>query len=400
MSTGSTGWGSRFRVCALALVGCALLAVSESAAIAQGGPPPARVRVDAVRLETVEQRREVTGEVRAVKQSAVASEEAGLVISMNVEVGDRVEEGQVLARLNATLLKLELDQRRAMADSQRAVVAEEQTKLEKAARDLERLEQLASRAGASQNEVDDAKTAMAQAEARLVRAQADLANAQAQEEWAGRRVEYMDLKAPFTGLVVRKGTEIGQWVREGDTVVDMVALDEVDVYLDVPERFVEALTTSGAEVELRLPALRDSLIAREFIVISLGDRLARTFPVRVRLPNPDALLLPGMSVVGIAPTGSPIEALTVHKDAIMRSDAGAFVWFDGGGMARVAPVETMFAFGDRVVIRSPVLKQGMNVLVEGNERVFMGQPLQILSSDTRGSAAGGQDSEQTQGGNR
>lgn len=366
------------RLLSAIVICCSAQLVPESGAHAQGGPPPQLVRVDAVRQEVVEQRREVTGEVRAVKQSTVATEEAGLVLALAVDVGDRVEEGQLLAQLDDHLLKLELEQRHALTESKRAEVLEEQAKQEKAARDLRRLEELASRAGASQNEVDDAKTALAEADARLARVQAELANAEAEEKWSARRVSYMQVRAPFAGAIVRKGTEVGQWVRAGDSVVELVSLDEVDVYLDVPERFIEALTSAGAKVELRLPALRETLQAGNFTVISLGDRLARTFPVRVRLPNPDGRLRPGMSAIGMTPTGSPVEGMTVHKDSIMRNDAGSFVWFDGAGSARVAPVDVMFASGDRVVVRSPVLKPGMNVLVEGNERVFPGQPLKYL----------------------
>lgn len=375
------GFGSlrSARIVGPSLAVCAMM-VSASLALAQGGPPPALVRGDAVRLEVVEQRREVTGEVRAVKQSIVATEEAGLVTSLTVDVGDVVEEGQVLAQLNDKLLSLEVEQRHALSESKRAEVLEEQAKQAKASRDLRRLEELSSRAGASQNEVDDAKTALAEADARLARVQAELANAEAEEKWAERRVSYMQVRAPFAGAIVRKGTEVGQWVRAGDSVVELVALDQVDVYLDVPERFIEALTTAGAKVELRLPALRETLRATDFTVISMGDRLARTFPVRVRLPNPEGRLRPGMSAIGMTPTGSPIEGMTVHKDAIMRNDAGSFVWFDGGGSARVAPVEALFASGDRVVVRSPMLKPGMTVLVEGNERVFPGQPLKFMDT--------------------
>lgn len=375
------GFGSlrSARIVGPGLAVCVVM-VSASLALAQGGPLPALVRGDAVRLEVVEQRREVTGEVRAVKQSIVATEEAGLVTSLTVDVGDVVEEGQVLAQLNDKLLSLEVEQRHALSESKRAEVLEEQAKQAKASRDLRRLEELSSRAGASQNEVDDAKTALAEADARLARVQAELANAEAEEKWAERRVSYMQVRAPFAGAIVRKGTEVGQWVRAGDSVVELVALDQVDVYLDVPERFIEALTTAGAKVELRLPALRETLRATDFTVISMGDRLARTFPVRVRLPNPEGRLRPGMSAIGMTPTGSPIEGMTVHKDAIMRNDAGSFVWFDGGGSARVAPVEALFASGDRVVVRSPMLKPGMTVLVEGNERVFPGQPLKFMDT--------------------
>lgn len=374
---------------ALGVVGTvALPAVSQ-------GPPPAHVRLDEVRLETVEQRRAVTGEVRAVRQSAVASEEEGLVMSLEVDVGAEVEAGQVMARLNDRLRVLEFEQRRALAMSKRAEVDEEMARREKAARDLGRVEELEQRAGASRNEADDARTALAEAEARVARAEAELAHAEAQEQWAARRVAYMEIKAPFDGMVVRKGTEVGQWVDSGSVVVELVALDEVDIYLDVPERFLDALRSSAAEVQLQLPALKETISATTFTVVASGDRLARTFPVRVRLPNADGRLKPGMSVIGMTPTGEPVEALTVHKDAVMRNEAGSFVWFDGGGVARVATIDALFAVGDRIAVRSPLLKAGMNVLVEGNERVYPGQPIAPIGGG--GAASGAVAEERAEG---
>lgn len=354
-----------------------------------GGPPPQLVKVDAIRLEKVEQRREVTGEVRAVRRSSVASEEAGLVTALLVDVGDQDEKGRPLARLHDRLRALEVEQRQAEALSRRAQVEEERARLDKARRDLRRIESLASKAGASQNEVDDAATGTREAEARLARTEADLSQAEAEERWASQRLADMEILAPFSGRVIAKGTEVGQWLREGDTVVELVALDEVDVVLDVPERFLGALTASGAEVELRLPALKESLRAGAFTIVAQGDRLARTFPVRVRLKNPDERLRPGMSAVGLAPTGTPMEALTAHKDAVMRNDAGSFVWFDAGGTAQVAPVELLFAVGDRVVVRSPTLKAGMRVLIEGNERVFPGQPIEVMGEEAAASGSPG-----------
>ncbi len=372
------------------------MAAGLSAATAQsggggggGGPPPQLVKVDTIRLEKVEQRREVTGEVRAVRRSSVASEEAGLVTALLVDVGDQVEKGRPLARLHDRLRALEVEQRQAEVMSRRAQVEEERARLDKARRDLRRLESLASKAGASQNEVDDAATGTREAEARLARTEADLSQAEAEERWASQRLADMEILAPFSGRVIAKGTEVGQWLREGDTVVELVALDEVDVVLDVPERFLGALTASGAEVELRLPALKESLRAGAFTIVAQGDRLARTFPVRVRLKNPDERLRPGMSAVGLAPTGTPMEALTAHKDAVMRNDAGSFVWFDAGGRAQVAPVELLFAVGDRVVVRSPTLKAGMRVLIEGNERVFPGQSIEVMGEEAAAAGSPG-----------
>ncbi len=361
------------------------------------GPPPALVRLDPVRAETVEQWREVTGEVRAVQRARIASEEAGLVVELGADVGSRVEKGHLLARLDDRLRRFDLARRAALRQSKAAEVDEMTARREKAARDVSRLRELETRGGASQTEIDDAITSLAEAEARLVRSKADLASAEADEQSAAERLENMTVRAPFAGAVVTKSTEVGEWVREGDTVVEVVALDEVDVYLDIPERFLAQVSRPGVQVQVRVPALGRVLEGPVTTVVAEGDRLARTFPVRVRFKSVQALqstaadaksdmLRPGMSAVGLVPTGEPIEAITIDKDAGLRNDAGAFVYYDAGGTARVAPVEVLFATGQRVVVRSPVLRAGMGVVSEGNERIFPGQTLAPIGGSPAGAA--------------
>lgn len=347
-----------------------------------GGPPPARVSIDPVRLETIEPRREVTGEIRAVRQASLAAQEGGLVIDFTVDAGEWVEQGTVIARLDDGLRTLDVSRRLAELRSAEATVEERKAQVAKAERDLSRLQELERSAGASQNEVDDAGTRLKEEQARLAQALAMVESANAEHETASKRLRDMTITAPFAGSIVRKRVEIGEWVSEGDALVDVVAIDAVDVYLDVPERFTGPLSAPGAVVMLKIPALEREIESKVTTVLSAGDRLARTFPARIRLENKagaagDGMLRPGMSVVGLVPTGESAEALTIHKDAVLRNSAGSYVYFDGGGTAQVAPIEVLHAAGERVVVRSPVLKPGMGVLVEGNERVFPSQPLMI-----------------------
>lgn len=367
----------------LTITMAAVLSLSALATAQPSGPPPAMVRVDEARLERVERRREVTGELRAVRRARLAAQEEGLVVRMQIDVGDQVNAGDVLAELDTALLALDVQRLEAQIQSAEAVVEERRAQIAKAERDLQRLRQLASREGASQNEVDDALTTLTAWRARLAEAQADTAADSAELKRFRQRLSDKTIRAPFAGRVVSKSIEVGEWLSEGDPVVEVVALDEVDAFLDVPERFLAALSPGGTSVDLRIEALDRTITAVVTSIVALGDRQARTFPVRIRLPNgpsdPAAgKLRAGMSVVGLIPTGEPVDGLTIHKDSVMRNDAGSFVYIDAGGKAAVAPVELLYALDERVVVRSPVLKPGMKVITEGNERVFPGQPLNVL----------------------
>ncbi|MEC9373238.1 MAG: efflux RND transporter periplasmic adaptor subunit [Planctomycetota bacterium] len=373
-----------------ALSAIALLGAMAAAALAQpgGGPPPAQVRVDAVRMDEVEPRREVTGELRASRRSVVAAEEEGIVIEIGVDAGDSVNRGDIIARLDAKLREIDATAAEAEVRRREGQVHEREVDLEQAERDLVRIQDLRERNSASQTELDDQRSTLEATKARLEQANAELATAKAALAMIRQRLEDMVVRAPFNGRVVERFTEVGSWVGVGESVVEVVSYEEIDAWIDVPQQYIGAVSAPDREIEIRIKATGESRMARVTHVVPDADPLSRMFPVRIRLDNPDDKLKPGMSISGLAPTGERTPMLTVHKDAILRDDVGAFVYFDGGGMAAVARIEPLFAIGDRMVVRSGQLRPGAALVVEGNERLFPGQPLTILG--TIGSTAKGE----------
>lgn len=362
-------------------VGLILTAAMSPAALAQGGPPPANARLDAVREEVVAQHREATGQIVTLRRSTVATQEPGLVLEMNLEAGDRVKKGQIIARLDDDRARLEVQRWDARIEADRATVQQRQAELSRAERDLVRIEQLASRASAGESEQDQARTEVESRKAQLAEAQATLRTSQAELALAQRTLDDMTIRAPFDGSVVAKLTEAGQWASIGDGIVTIVSLTELEARADIPERSVGALQTGDGTIQLRIPAL-DTIVDAELIqIVPEADSLSRLFPIRIRVTDPEGRLRPGMSLTAIVPTGESGPALTISEDAIRRNAVGEFVFFDAGGTAQVAPITRLFTAGDRVAIRSPVLRAGSLLVVEGNERMFPGQPLNVLNAD-------------------
>lgn len=351
-----------------------LLCTLVNDAIAQG-PPPARVRVEPATLEVVEQRRDVLGELVASARSAVASEESGRVNSVGFDVGDIVERGAVLASLDASLLEIDIRIIESEIVVGLAAIEEQAAELAKEERDVERLKELTTLDGASRRELEDAKIEVLAAKARLTQANAQLEVLKARISRLRSRIDDMVIRAPFSGRVVQKMTEVGEWIGEGDVVAELVDLSSVDLYVDLPERFIGALGEEDAMLNVFVDAVGFVADIAEFSIIAEGDALARTFPIRARLSNPDGVLKPGMSVRASVPTGVNGEALTVSKDAVIRTDVGFIVYFNGGGVAAPMPVDVAFSTGTRYALRPGGLQPGMQVVVEGNERLFGGQPL-------------------------
>jgi len=214
------------------------------------GPPPALVQVDAVKEETLDRKRNVTGELRAAKRSNVASKGSGLVVEMEIEVGDHIVAGSIVAKLDDTLARIEVTRREAEVRAADALIRERQTHIVQTTRDMNRLLDLRKRNGASQNELDDAKTDVEAAQAQLAQANAELATRTAELEFAKQELRDMIVRAPFTGTVVRRDAELGQWIDEGETAVELVQLDMVDVYLDIPEAYIDIIASMNRPITM------------------------------------------------------------------------------------------------------------------------------------------------------
>lgn len=363
-----------------------LMSVVLWVAVAQpgGGPPPAAVRVDAARLESVEDWRSVTAEFTAVRRAEVATEQAGLVVELGVEEGDRVEAGRVLARLHDSRARLEVASAEGEAASRRASLEERRAQLELAELELGRFEEAAVLSSVGDLELDERRTRARAERARVQAAEADLARAESDLALARQRLEEMTIRAPFGGIIIAKRTELGQWLGVGDPVVDLVDASRIEVWMNVPDGLVPRLSQPDARARIRLRATGEMIEAPVERVMPISDPTSRLTPVRLSLDNPEGKLRPGMSVAGLVPAGVPAEAMTIHKDSIRRDDAGEFVFFDRGGTATVARIETLFAVGDRVAVRAPMLAPGSAVVVEGNERLSPGAPLAVMPAPAGG----------------
>lgn len=383
----------------------ALVAVTVSSAGAQDEPPPQAVRVEAAKLERVEQWRPVTGELRTARRASLAAEGEGLVVEITVREGDQVTAGQTIARLRDVLARIEVDRAKARVRAGAGLIVQREAELAELRLDLTRTRELFDKGSAAQNELDRAETAVKAADALLTQAQAALAAEEAELARDERHVRDLEIRAPFDGVVVAKQTELGQWVNQGDPVVELVSLTEIEAWIDVPERYVDRLRDEALQVRIQIEATGETLEAPVSAVVPEIDPLSRLFPVRVRLNNEAGRLKPGMSVTGVVPTGDAAESLIIAKDAILRDDVGQFVYHAAGApgaqVAAVARVEVLFATGAaHVVVRSPQLAAGSLVVIEGNERMgYPGRALIVTNAPQQASApAEPGDGEPGQGG--
>ncbi|MFT5424838.1 MAG: membrane fusion protein (multidrug efflux system) [Phycisphaerales bacterium] len=380
------------------LVGLMALAVMPSLTMAQGGPPPANVRLGEVRLEQLAQRRAVTGEIVARRRATLAGQQPGLVVELKVEAGDRVKAGDVIARLDDEIAARQVDRAQAVVASAEAVVRRREAEVTEAESDLARVMELDREGTSNQGEIDGAQTRVAVVKAQLLEARAEVLSEQAELQAERKRLDDMHIDAPFSGSVVAKRTEVGEWLGLGDPVIELVADDRLEAHIDVPESMIGRLQ-SATDVEITIRAVGATVRGKVLGVVPVADAISRMFRVRIEVPAriaqpkgpggtqdlEDLVIRPGMSVTAMVPTSEVRDTLTIPKDAIKRGVTGEFVYYDAGGVSGVAPIVQLFAIGDRVAVRSEVLANGVRVVVQGNERMSPGQPLNELP-DHQGAA--------------
>ncbi len=354
------------------------------------GPPPAPVRLAEVISEDVAEHRMVTGELRSLRIAEVASQEAGVIVDLLVEVGMRVEAGQVLARLDNQRLVLEqqrLTAERAAAESR---VAEEEASRDRWEMEVASLKEATERGASNAREQRDTEVEYRQAIARDERARQDVKVLDARLALLEHRLEDMQIVAPFPGTVTQKLTERGEWVSAGDSVCELVETDELELVLDVPQRYLPVLAQLllhekllGEHLVVGLDRAGARLAVKDLRIVPKIDDRSRTFQLVGRVRNPDDALASGLSVVGWVPTGTSGEHLIVPTDAIMRNDMGAYVYVArrmGPPPAKAMPatIKVLFEMPGRVVIEAASLKPGDQVVVEGNDRLYPTAPVRSI----------------------
>ncbi len=371
----------------IGLAGVVLSTAIASNALAQ----PASVVVDTVRLEEVEIWRQVTGELQSLRRSALAAQEPGLVVQLTVEEGDAVETDDVVAVLDTTLAEIAIESALAQISAVESDIQRIDVEMAQAQRDLDQINRMSTQDASSVNEVERANTLVARLNAQLARADAELSAASIRHRDAIERRDDMTIRAPFPARITRKHTELGQWVDRGDEVFELVSLRQIEARLHVPEALIWRVKEGITKVRVHIAAMRDPVegepgrtvpheeLAKVVRIIPNADPRTRQFTIRVPITNTHGLGRPGMSVIGFVPAGGFAPEITVHKDAILRDDAGEFVFYDAGGQAMPARIRLKYATGDRVAIMPGQLEPGMRVVVEGNERLYATQPLIITS---------------------
>ena len=291
-----------------------------------------------------------TGTLEPTKEVWIGFPVPGVVAGIDAREGDAVEEGEILATLDAVPYRAEAEQARARTAFLRARIA--------------RTRVLAESGAVTAEELEGDVAELASAEAGLDRA-----------EWSSERTI---LRAPFRGQLRADRIEVGQVVEAGDSVFELIAVDSLEIAVsvavsDLPRIDIDA-PVDVISVDLPAAAGQGRILHRPVS----GDPRTSAVPLRIRLANPGHVLLPGTvaEVRFLSPPGH--ELPTVPLSALRVRSEGATVFVVEGGHARARLVETGTIREASVELVSG-LSPGETVILEPPDRLRDGDRVRVVT---------------------
>lgn len=342
----------------LGLISLAALAVIRS--VWAQGMPSATVEFTPAQEHALQRDVQMTGTVAARLTATVAAEVSGAVAQLRVSEGDRVEKGQVLVALRSEALRHRVAAAQASVENLRA-------QLKQADLEWDRARGLFDTQVISSQTRDQALYRFESLAGQERQAVAQLAEAKL-------ALDRAQIKAPFAGVVTRKHVQPGEWVAIGGPTVSVLAVQQFDVWVDVPERYFPLLRVGDA-ADITLPAFDNRLVAGRITATVPQAGPSRTLPVRITFNNSDGQVPAGILANVAFRIGETYTAVIVPKDAVITegSTSRVFVMQDD---QTVQPVMVTLGPGTGQWVAVDGLQPGQRVVTLGNERLMPGQSVQ------------------------
>lgn len=317
-------------------------------------PPPPPVHAKILEPEAMTPTSTSTAEILANRQSDMRSETSGRVVAVYVEAGDRVEVADVL-------LRLDVGRTASAVQAAQAAVAQSDARLQQAERESERTKRLVETGGLPEQRLDDAHDSV-----RMASAARDAARAEA--KLARRGLTEAVVRAPFSGTIVERAIEVGEWVAPGSPLLTLADTSRLKARVLLDPR--EALDVAvGSNVEASVFARPGEMFSGR--VVRVGEVInprTRRLPVEIEIDDPETRLRPGLVARFTVETGAPNLVLRVPLEGV----------FERFGRQHVYVIEDQIARRQEVAIGSvrggyAEVTQGLNagdtVVIKGVTRV-------------------------------
>jgi multidrug efflux system membrane fusion protein len=298
------------------------------------------------------------GTVQALRETTIFARTGGYVKRWLVDIGGRVQAGQILAEIETP----DLDQELAQARATRAQV---QANLDLTRATLARWTQLVKEDAATKQELDEKQAAFNAAQAN---ANASQANVQRLTELQS----FGRVRAPFSGIVTTRNIELGALINAGGgtnarPLFSIAQADTVRIYVNAPEVSADALQ-GGQLAEITLRDIPGRVFhAKVTRTARALDASNRTMLTQLEMPNPDHALMPGMYVIVRINVLRPNPPLIIPANALIVRSDGPQVAVVENGTVHIHRIELGRDYGKELEVLSGLQDNSKLIINPGDE---------------------------------
>jgi len=337
-----------------------LLAMIFSAPFAMAEPAPSRtvpVAVDVAELRELAPMAEFSGNVISANNARLSTEVEGR-LKWIADVGDRVQKGNILVKLDDVFLQQEYQEELAIIESEKAKF----TLNDKQVKRFQKLIQ--------QNNVSEAMLDTAISERDISR-NAILA-AQARASQINERIQRSSIRAPFDGVVTEVLLEVGEWVKDGTNAVRLIDTEELEIVVRVPQK-IYPLISHGQRLTIK--NFTGSFYASVDTIVPVGTTTARLFELRLK---PEIKLLPGTLVRIYIPTSPARKVVSIHRDAlVIRRGSLSVFKISEDNVSQQVMVNVGVGDGDYIEVIGDIVAND-RVVTRGGERLRPGVTVTVI----------------------
>ena len=324
------------------------MAEAQAKALANERPPTNVVLLD-VQPTTIRDRINLPGAIEPWTDLELLAKINGEIIEVSVIEGDKVTQGQVIARIDPTDYQIALDAAKA---SYRMAHA-----------NLKRFEKLFEMRLIPKSEFEKNETQVQTTKAEMEKAELSLSRC--------------NITAPMSGVIRRLDAKKGLLLSVADPIARILEIDKVKAVIGIPESdvpFVRNIDT----VQLTVQALNNLKIeGRKHVLAASPENIARLYKLELAIANPDGMLLPGMFVRADIVKNVAKASMSVPLYTVITRNQEQFVYVEKDGWAERRPVELGILEDWKVQIKKG-LATGDRVIVEGHRNVEEGQRINVV----------------------
>jgi len=349
----------------IAVLGAALVLAGCQAETAPAPTSERPVQIQHVTFEVGTDLREFVGAVQARYEINLAFRVAGKIVTRTVNVGDHVHSGDVIARLDAQDLQLQVES----ADAELAAATSNRSQ---AAADLKRYTELKERGFAAIADFDRKQAANAEAEGRLERARRAL-------ELARNQLDYAGLKASADGVITATLAEPGQVVAVGQAVARLAQRGEKEAVVALPETWLGDVRTARATVHLWSDRGR-SFQARLRELAPQADPATRTYTARFSILDADDTVAYGMTATVTLEHYNGARVAKLPLSAVLSRGTGPTVYVVNEHDELVRRPVTVASFTENAALVTSGVKTGDRIVTLGVQKLEPGVKVRTVNA--------------------